>query len=102
MIGGKGEQKTLRFVARHANIWHSFVTPDELPHKLSVIDRWAQAEERDTADLVVSNELARRDEETADVLYDAGTRLFTLGLDGPDWDYDVVRGWLRWRDAKNA
>ena len=102
MIGGKGEQKTLRFVARHANIWHSFVTPDELPHKLSVIDRWAEAEERDTADLVVSNELARREEETADALYDAGTRLFTLGLDGPDWDYDVVRGWLRWRDAKNA
>ncbi|GAA1945057.1 LLM class F420-dependent oxidoreductase [Microbacterium aquimaris] len=102
MIGGKGEQKTLRFVARHANIWHSFVAPDELPHKLSVIERWAGTEERDTGDLVVSNELARRDESVADALYDAGTRLFTLGLDGPEWDYELVRGWLRWRDAKNA
>lgn len=44
MIGGKGEQKTLRYVARHADIWHSFVTPDELAHKLSVIDRWAEKE----------------------------------------------------------
>jgi hypothetical protein len=29
-------------------------------------------------------------------------RLFTLGFQGPDWDYDVVARWLRWRDAKNA
>ncbi|MGL1544377.1 hypothetical protein ACSTIA_23630, partial [Vibrio parahaemolyticus] len=57
MIGGKGEQKTLRIVARHADIWHSFVTPDEVTHKLGVIERWAETEERDLSGLVVSNEL---------------------------------------------
>ncbi|MGR9815112.1 LLM class flavin-dependent oxidoreductase, partial [Escherichia coli] len=77
MIGGKGEQKTLRIVARHANIWHSFVTPDEVTHKLGVIERWAETEERDLSGLVVSNELKDRDETVADALYDAGTRLFT-------------------------
>lgn len=102
MIGGKGEQKTLRLVARHADIWHSFVTPEELPHKLSVIEDWAQKEQRDTAGLIVSNELADRSEDVADALYAAGTRLFTLGLGGPDFDYDTVRSWLRWRDAKNG
>ncbi len=102
MIGGKGEQKTLRLVARHADIWHSFVRPDELAHKLEVIERWAAKEERDTSDLVISNELHQRGDDFGDALYDAGVRLFTLELPGPDWDYDRVRSWLRWRDAKNA
>ncbi len=102
MIGGKGEQKTLRLVARHADIWHSFVTPDEIAHKVSVIQKWADTEQRDTSGLVISNELRDRGEDVADALYDAGTRLFTLSLPGPDWDYDLVRSWLRWRDAKNG
>jgi probable F420-dependent oxidoreductase len=102
MIGGKGEQKTLRLVARHADIWHSFVRPEDLAHKLDVIERWAEREQRDTSGLVVSNELDRRGEAVADALYDAGVRLFTLAFHGPDWDYDLVRSWLRWRDAKNG
>ena len=102
MIGGKGEQKTLRLVARHADIWHSFVPAEELPHKLEVIEKWAEKEERDTSSLVISNELHRRGEDVADALYDAGTRVYTLSLPGPDFDYDVVRSWLRWRDAKNG
>ena len=102
MIGGKGEQKTLRLVARHADIWHSFVGPDDLPHKIDVIQRWADKEGRDTSNLVVSNELHRRTEDFADELYSAGTRLFTLAFEGPDWDYSLIESWLRWRDAKNA
>jgi alkanesulfonate monooxygenase SsuD/methylene tetrahydromethanopterin reductase-like flavin-dependent oxidoreductase (luciferase family) len=102
MIGGKGEQKTLRIVARHADIWHSFVRPEELDHKLEVLERWAEKEERDLSTLIVSNELERRDASVADALYDAGTRLFTLGFPGPDFDYDLLVSWLRWRDAKNG
>jgi len=102
MIGGKGEQKTLRLVARHADIWHSFVRPEELPHKLDVIERWAEREQRDTSGLVISNELHQRGDDFADELYDAGVRLFTLGLSGPDYDLDQVRTWLAWRAAKNG
>ena len=32
----------------------------------------------------------------------SGTRVFTLAFPGPDFDYDLVRSWLRWRDAKNG
>jgi probable F420-dependent oxidoreductase len=102
LIGGKGEQKTLRLVARHADIWHSFVAPEEIAHKVGVIERWAETEGRDVSQLVVSNELKDRDEAVADALYEGGTRMFTLGFAGPDFDYDIVSAWLRWRDGKNG
>jgi probable F420-dependent oxidoreductase len=102
LIGGKGEQKTLRLVARHADIWHSFVGADEIAHKVGVIERWAETEGRDVSGLIVSNELKDRDEAVADALYAGGTRMFTLGFGGPDFDYDLVSSWLRWRDAKNG
>jgi len=102
LIGGKGEQKTLRLVARHADIWHSFVPAEELPHKLSVIDKWAEVEGTDVSSLVVSAELKRRDESDADALHAAGARLFTLGWAPGTPDYDLVSRWLRWRDAKNG
>ena len=102
MIGGQGEQKTLRLVARHADIWHSFVRPDGIAHKVEVIERWGEREGRDTSGIVISNELHRRSTDTAAALFDAGVRLFTLGLSGPDYDFDDARRWLRWRDEKNA
>lgn len=101
LIGGKGEQKTLRLVAAHADIWHSFVGVEELPHKLDVIARHADAGGHDVSGLVVSNELRGREEEDADALFDAGVRLFTLGITGPEPDFGAVQRWLDWRDAKN-
>ncbi len=102
LIGGKGEQKTLRIVARHADIWHSFVTPEELPHKLDVIRRWGDTDGHDTSNLIVSNELDKRTTLDADALYAAGVRLFTLGLSGPNYDWGRVSQWLSWRDAHNG
>ena len=37
MIGGSGEQKTLRLVARYADIWNAFGTPETLIHKDAVL-----------------------------------------------------------------
>jgi len=37
MIGGSGEKKTLRTVARHADIWNAMGSPDFLRHKLDVL-----------------------------------------------------------------
>ncbi|QEO14278.1 LLM class F420-dependent oxidoreductase [Agromyces intestinalis] len=103
MIGGKGEQKTLRIVAEHADIWHSFVQPDEIAHKLDVLRRWGDEVGRDVSQITVSNELGRRgDDERAEALHAAGTRLFTVGISGPDYDLAPVEHWLAWRDAKNG
>lgn len=46
MIGGVGEKKTLRFVARYADACNIFGTPDAA-HKLDVIRHWCDVEGRD-------------------------------------------------------
>ncbi len=103
LIGGAGERKTLKIVARHADIWHSFVGPDDLPRKLDVLARHADEVGRDVADIEISSKLGRGgDIDRADALYDLGARVFTVGLPGPDYGLEAAEQWLRWRDAKNA
>ena len=102
LIGGAGEQKTLRIVAEHADIWHSFVGPEELPHKLDVLQQHAQAIGRDVAEIEIGNELRGADDAKAQALFDAGARLFTVGVTGPEIDFDAVARWIRWRDARNG
>jgi F420-dependent oxidoreductase-like protein len=46
LIGGGGEQKTLRLVAKYADACNLYPTP-ELPHKLDVLRRHCEAEGRD-------------------------------------------------------
>jgi alkanesulfonate monooxygenase SsuD/methylene tetrahydromethanopterin reductase-like flavin-dependent oxidoreductase (luciferase family) len=46
MIGGMGEHRTLRLVARYANACNLFPSPD-LPRKLDVLKRHCEREKRD-------------------------------------------------------
>src|SRR3954452_22298188 len=102
LIGGAGERKTLRIVAEHSDIWPSFVDSEGLPQKLDVLQRHADAVGRDVAGIELSNEVRGRDEAEADALFDAGARLFTVGISGPDFAFGEVERWIRWRDAKNG
>ena len=52
LIGGSGEQKTLRMVARYADACNLFATePTEVAHKLEVLDRHCADEQRDPASI---------------------------------------------------
>jgi F420-dependent oxidoreductase-like protein len=52
LIGGSGEQKTLRLVARYADACNLFGTdPSVVAHKLDVLARHCEAEHRDPADI---------------------------------------------------
>lgn len=102
LIGGSGEQKTLKLVARHADIWHSFVPPADLPRKIGILQEHCDAVGRDIGEIEFSSEQRVKDLATADELLELGVTLFTIGISGPDYPLDVVREWLAWRDAQNA
>jgi probable F420-dependent oxidoreductase len=110
LVGGGGERKTLRIVAEHASIWHGFGGPSTIAHKHAVLDRWCREVGRDPAEIErsagVSPKPGRLPEDVRDYaggaeeLYAVGTRLFTVGLNGPTYDLGPVRDLVAWRDAK--
>jgi probable F420-dependent oxidoreductase len=102
LIGGGGEKKTLRIVAQHADIWHSFSNAETLERKLGILAEHGAAVGRDTSEIEVSVELSRKSPEEADELHAVGATLFTVGISGPNHNLARVREWLAWRDAKNA
>ncbi|GAA4844429.1 LLM class F420-dependent oxidoreductase [Luteimicrobium xylanilyticum] len=102
LIGGGGEKKTLRIVAEHADIWHSFGDVETLTRKSAILDEHGAAVGRDTANLVErSVEVSRHTPaEVADGLAAAGATLFTIGVNGPDYDLTRATEWVAWRDAQ--
>lgn len=111
LIGGGGEKKTLRIVAQHADIWHGFGEPETVAHKHAVLDDWCAKAGRDPGEIErsagVSPKPGRLPEDVGDyaagaqALYDVGTRLFTVGLNGPDYDIGPLRDLVAWRDAQH-
>ena len=105
LIGGGGERKTLRLVARHADVWHGFGDLETMVHKSAVLDRWCAEEGRDPAAIVRSTSSGPAgtwDQARMDGMLGAGFRLFTVSTGGPDYDLTTLERALRWRDAVNA
>ena len=112
LVGGGGERKTLRIVAEHADIWHSFGTPDVLAHKLGILKDHCRAVGRDPAEIEVSAGVAMapgREREAvsdyvanAERLYAVGARLLTVGRSGPSYDLAPLVDLLQWRDEVNG
>ncbi|GAB3584664.1 LLM class F420-dependent oxidoreductase [Calidifontibacter terrae] len=111
LIGGGGEKKTLRIVAEHADIWHSFVDAQVLAHKLGVLRGHCDAIGRSLDEIEISVGVGGRGREgrspdapevEGQPLYDLGARLFTIGTGGPDYDLSSLEPWLRWRDELNG
>jgi probable F420-dependent oxidoreductase len=102
LIGGGGERKTLRHVARHATIWHAFGGPDTQAHKAAVLADHCAAIGRDPGEIERSTAVPRGGVPDADALVDLGVSLFTIGVSGPDYDLTQVPSWLRWRDRRNS
>jgi probable F420-dependent oxidoreductase len=100
LIGGGGERKTLRMVAQHADIWHSFADLDTFRHKNGVLDNWCRELDRDPGQIERSVGVQGKPAELGPELLAAGASLFTVGLGGPNYDLSAVRDWVAWRDAQ--
>jgi alkanesulfonate monooxygenase SsuD/methylene tetrahydromethanopterin reductase-like flavin-dependent oxidoreductase (luciferase family) len=91
MIGGSGEKKTLRMVAKYADESNLTSAPDELEHKLEVLAAHCERIGRDRSEITVTQHLNGCIAETHDQAYDE-LKTF-LGVRGID--LDTVEGALR-------
>jgi probable F420-dependent oxidoreductase len=104
LIGGGGEQKTLKIVAEHADIWHSFFDDsDVLVRKLDVLRHWCDTVGRDITEIELSTGTSIRGMGTSelgalDVYRDLGVTLFEFAINADD-DLSNVKRLLAWRDS---
>ncbi|SRR6266508_3501692 len=52
MLGGGGERRTLRIVARYADLWNCFGSPETLVHKIAVLHRHCAEVGRDPTEIL--------------------------------------------------
>ncbi|MGQ9405946.1 LLM class F420-dependent oxidoreductase [Mycolicibacterium gilvum] len=106
LIGGGGERKTLRMVAQHAHIWHSFSDTETYPRKSEILARHCADVGRDPDAIERSAEAKGRTEdallENAAALTSLGVSMLSVGVNGPDYDLSQAETLCRWRDSHTA
>jgi probable F420-dependent oxidoreductase len=102
LIGGGGEKKTLRLVAKHADIWHGFGDAATVERKIGILRQHCADVGRDPADIEISLAVKGDPEESGPQLRALGASLFTVDAGGPDYDLTALRDWVAWRDRQNA
>jgi probable F420-dependent oxidoreductase len=100
LIGGGGVKRTLKLVARHADIWHAFGDVGVFEEKNAILDEHCAAEGRDPAEIERSWAVGRMGDE-ADALRAAGVTHFIIGISGSASGYDLgpLRELVGWRDG---
>lgn len=98
LIGGGGEKKTLKLVAEHADIWHTWYNPQKPEvwlKKKEILGQWCAEVGRDMSgiELSVGGELTPAE---GDDLVGHGVSEITIGLNGPGYDMTRVEEWLSW------
>jgi probable F420-dependent oxidoreductase len=100
LIGGGGEQVTLRLVARHADIWHAFGDVETFKRKDAILRDWCREVGRDESEIERSWTISPSNLGAADGLADAGVGMLSLGFSGPDYDLAPLTELVAWRDAR--
>ncbi len=102
LIGGGGEKKTLKLVAKHGDIWHGFGDPEVVERKVKILDQHCADVGRDPAEIERSCGVQGEPDELGPKLLALGVTTFTVGLGGPDYDLTKLKSWIDWRDKTNG
>jgi probable F420-dependent oxidoreductase len=103
MIGGSGEQVTLRITAQHADIWNGFGDPERAAHKCAVLDDWCRRVGRDPAEIERSIGGIREEAlPYLDGYLEVGVTHLIMGISGPEWDLSLLRRLVEWRDSRRG
>ena len=100
LIPGRGLKVSLRIVAEHADIWHSFGSPEEWGEINEQLTEWCTKVGRDPAAIDRSMSFPdSRNIDQADEYAAIGATHLLIGMDGPKYDLGPVRELISWRDA---
>jgi probable F420-dependent oxidoreductase len=102
LIGGAGEKVTLRLVAEHAQMWHSFGDLEVYQRKSEILAEHCATVGRDPSEIERVWGTQKGLLEQADGLADAGVHELCLGVGGNGTGYDLgqLRELVQWRDAR--
>jgi probable F420-dependent oxidoreductase len=101
-IGGRGEKVTLRLVAQHAQIWHSFGDVETMKRLGGVLEDWCAKVGRDPAEIERCTSIGEQTFADIDGYIDAGFTHFVVSADGPDYDLGFLHDVLAWREGRAA
>ena len=101
LVAGGGP-KTLRLVAEHADIWHTFAHGDDLAYQSDILNRHCLDLGRDPGDIERSTFVSGDPWEVGPGYRDQGVTLFAIITSGPDFDLSELRRWIAWRDDQNG
>ena len=99
LIGGSGEKRTLPAVARHADIWHTFLPIDQFNRASKLVGELATANGRNDSDIERSSVWETPGD--ADAYRGAGVTLFTTEIHPTEagYDFSTLEKMVAWRDA---
>ena len=90
LIGGEGEQVTLRVAAEYADMWNGFGPVEKFARKCEILDRWCEKVGRDPSEIERSVLLRERDDlDRIDEYVAVGAGLMILPSRAP-FDLDPV------------
>jgi probable F420-dependent oxidoreductase len=99
LIAGSGERRTLRLVAQHADIWHTFADGEDFVRKSRILDAYCEEIGRPPSEVERSVLVSGNPETVGPAEVELGATFLIVSV--RDLNLEPVRAWVQWRDEQN-